>query len=135
MFRLTAVLAACLALATTSSIACAVEVDIASSQEGATLHPGDSISLTVTVRNDALIPDRIVAKVSLQIGETVLGCQGQGALQADLPPGGTATKTFSLIIPKSLVLTQPTTGTASVQAISRRTGATDNDSLTFIVEP
>lgn len=135
MLRLTIALAACLAFAAVSSTASAVTVELSSPQEGATLSLGDTLTLTMTVTNDAAVPDRVVARVSVDIGGTILGCQGTGALQANLAPGESASKTVTLTIPKCLVITGPVPGTASVEAISRQTGAVATDSLGFTVAP
>ena len=135
MVRMISVGAFGLVLAIASGSAAAVSVELSSPDAGQTLAPGDTLTLTVVVTNDTSASDRVVAKTSVVIGDATLGCQGQGALQASIAPGESATKTLILTIPKSLVLLGPVTGTAEVVATSRRTGAVASDSLEFTVAP
>jgi uncharacterized protein (DUF58 family) len=126
--------AAVLALGLWAMPAQAIDIELSSPDEGATVYPGDEVEMTVSVTNDWTKKDIIHIRFELTAdigGEPVL--VGTAKRRIKLPAGETLVETMGAVVPDL-----PFTGQAEVTiegtAVGKKSKDQDTDTLLLTVE-
>ena len=116
----------------------AVDIILDSPQNGGTVGPGDTVELTLTVKNDQDTADLILVSFCMMIdtGERVITLGRGRPLRLKLEPGETLTKTVAATIPADLppLPIGPLDITIQAAAKGVKTGTEDSDSVFFTLD-
>ena len=131
-------LSAILALSVLGAVpaAQAVTVDLTSPQEGGTIHPGDTLSITVTATNDSAETDKIKVSVAFMVtidGERFVFTRAH--VRMELEPGQTASQTLTVVTPTNLPLTGPAPVLVRGKALGNTSGTQASDTLALTMAP
>jgi uncharacterized protein YfaS (alpha-2-macroglobulin family) len=113
----------------------AVAIDLSSPQEGTVLHPGDTVSLTVTVTNNSSRRDLITVTGTAAVSGITVPGPLTYSIQLNLKAGEVYTQTFSGTIPADYQLGNPVSVTLTAVAVGKKSGTTASDSVSATVEP
>lgn len=139
MKTLTVLLAVGLGLMMTPMVS-AVAVDLSSPQDGTSLHPADTLELTLSVSNDGEAPDQVIMIMDAEVaagGPNNIRGINHKPLRVELEAGAVVTESWELVLPYYRDLTPGSYAvTISVQVFSTATGEETSDCITFtLVKP
>jgi len=113
----------------------AVTIDLSSPQEGTVVHPGQTVSLTITVTNDTNKRDLITLTGSAIVEGVPVDVPVGYKSKKNLKPGQVWTQTISGTIPADLVLPGPVAVTVTGVATGKKSGTTASDSVSATAAP
>ncbi len=131
--RLIPITAAALLLLT--PLAQAVTIDLSSPQEGTTVYPGDTVSMTASITNDTDAPDMILVTVSLTADVPGDPVSFEGSFRLPLDAGETAEQTLEFDVPADLQVPAEIPVTITATAVGQESGTEDSDSLSLTLAP
>ncbi len=131
--RLIPITAAALLLLT--PLAQAVTIDLSSPQEGTTVYPGDTVSMTASITNETDAPDLILVTVSLTADVPGNPVNFEGSFRLPLDAGETAEQTLEFDVPADLQVPAEIPVTISATAVGQESGTEDSDSLSLTLAP